>query len=156
MIQKLSGNHSLFSIHRLNGTMISSSFTGFLCILSMDTFTWQSRANASLIHSIHANTFTPFRRMVATKVRKKSRDLRVGGNKSQPSPTSSNVLGSLVCKIWTTLPPFPTPHVTSPAERAFQGRHHFVHDVQQGNCNLVCNFASPPLHPSLVSVKVKR
>ena len=32
------------------------------------TFTWQSLANASLIHSIHATTFTPFTRIVATKV----------------------------------------------------------------------------------------
>ena len=38
-------------------------------ILSIHISTWQSRANASLIHSIHANRFTSFTREVATKVR---------------------------------------------------------------------------------------
>ena len=28
--------------------------------MSIRIFTWQSRANASLFHSIHATTFTPF------------------------------------------------------------------------------------------------
>ena len=36
-------------------------------VLSIHIFTLQSRANASLIHSIHVNIFTPFARMVATK-----------------------------------------------------------------------------------------
>ena len=35
--------------------------------LSIHIFTWQSRANASLIHSIHSNTFAPFTRIVANK-----------------------------------------------------------------------------------------
>ena len=37
-------------------------------VLSIHKLTWQSRANASPIHSIHANTFTPFTRIVATKL----------------------------------------------------------------------------------------
>ena len=56
---------------RANGSLISSSFTA-LCRSKKahfvhHIFTWQSRANASLIHSIHTNTFTPFTRMEATK-----------------------------------------------------------------------------------------
>ena len=35
--------------------------------MSIHIFTRQSRPNASLIHSIHPNTFTPFTRIVATK-----------------------------------------------------------------------------------------
>ena len=46
----------------------SSSFTGFCSatrrlVLAIHSFTWQSRANASLIHSIHTNTFTLFTRI---------------------------------------------------------------------------------------------
>ena len=37
-------------------------------VLSIHIITWQSRANASLIHSLHANTFTPFKRIVTTKL----------------------------------------------------------------------------------------
>ena len=39
-------------------------------VLSIHIFTWQSLANPSLIHSIHANTFTPLTRIVATKLRR--------------------------------------------------------------------------------------
>ena len=36
-------------------------------------FAWQSQANASLIHSIHAKIFTPFTRIVATKFQESPR-----------------------------------------------------------------------------------
>ena len=36
----------------------------------MHIFTWKSRARASLIRSIHASTFTPFTRIMATKVKR--------------------------------------------------------------------------------------
>ena len=46
-----------------NVSLISSPFTGLFpvtrrLVLSIRTFTWQSRTNASFIHSIRANTFT--------------------------------------------------------------------------------------------------
>ena len=46
----------------------SSSFKGFCSptrrlVLANHSFTWQSRANASLIHSIHTNTFNLFTRI---------------------------------------------------------------------------------------------
>ena len=43
-------------------------------VLSIQIFTWQSRANASLIRSTHENIFTPLTRKVATKL----------GNDNQP------------------------------------------------------------------------
>ena len=68
----LSGHHSLFSVHKrmvhwfpLHSRIIFPEQKGSFCVLSS---TWQSRANASLMHSIHANTFTPFTRILATKV----------------------------------------------------------------------------------------
>ena len=65
----LSGHHSLFCFH---GQMVLwFPFLFFLAtrrlVLSIYVFTWQSQVNASLIHLIHTNTFTPFTRIVATK-----------------------------------------------------------------------------------------
>ena len=42
-------------------------------------------ANASLIHSIHTNTFTPFTRIVATKFRTLSDSFGVPGQNSKSS-----------------------------------------------------------------------
>ena len=67
-----SGPPIAFLLSRANASLISSPFTVFFSaarrlVLAIHTFTWQSQSNASLIHSNHANTFTPFTRIVATK-----------------------------------------------------------------------------------------
>ena len=57
---------------RANGSLISPSFTGFFrsenAHFVHSHIHLQSRANAALIHSIHANTITPFPRIVVTKL----------------------------------------------------------------------------------------
>ena len=84
----LSGHHSLFSFHRQMVHWFplrsrGSSATKTL-VLSIHRFTVQSWANASLSHSTHANTFTPFMQIVATKggpptLREKSSCKKRGG-----------------------------------------------------------------------------
>ena len=61
-------------------------------ILSIHMFTWQLWVNASLIHSIHANTFTLFTRIVATKL---SEDHRL-----HSMLRHSIFLMSLLCTHW--------------------------------------------------------
>ena len=85
----LSGLYSLFR-SRANGLLISSSFTGFFSaarrlVLSINIFTWQSWANASFTHSIHANAFTPFTQMHSLHSR-------------QPWPLRMQHCSSLDCK----------------------------------------------------------
>ena len=56
-------NASLIPLH-------SQSFSGARrFVLSIHTFAWQSRANTSLIHSIHASTFTQSRESGPSKLR---------------------------------------------------------------------------------------
>ena len=77
-----SGHHSFFSFHgrmvhwfplhswvffRNKKARFGHSHIHLAIVLAIHIFTWQSRANASLIHSIHANRFTPFTRIMATR-----------------------------------------------------------------------------------------
>ena len=84
----LSDHHSLFSVHRrivheypLRSWVFSVASRLFL---SIHMFTWQSRANASLIHSIHANTFTPSRERWPLHF--KPRHLKMVFSSARPTP----------------------------------------------------------------------
>ena len=55
-------------------------------VLSTHMITWHSWVNASLVHSIRANTFTPFTRIVAAKVRT-DKTPEVGGKKHNHQKT---------------------------------------------------------------------
>ena len=67
--------------------------------MSILIFPWKSQANASLVHSIHANTFTPFTRIVATKVQTPT---------SEPVRGTDALKGSLSTSERVPLPCDPT------------------------------------------------
>ena len=73
IVSSLSGLYSLWSVHRRMVHGFPLHLQGLLqqdgLCFPIRIFIRKQRENASFIHSIHANTFTPFTRVVATGVR---------------------------------------------------------------------------------------